>query len=95
MLEVIQASALRGFAEFVHELGGDPEALLTDAGIGPERVGDDEAYIPYRTHAALLARAPMHLGARTLHCDWLTAGGLRSSERSRWPAVTPRPCKRG
>jgi AraC-like DNA-binding protein len=57
MLEVIRASSLQGFAECVRELDGDPEALLADAGITPERVGESEAYIPYRTYSVLLARA--------------------------------------
>jgi AraC-like DNA-binding protein len=63
MLEVIRASVLQGFAECVGELGGDPEGLLSAAGITPERVGDRDAYIPSRTHAGLLTRA-----AEVLHC---------------------------
>jgi len=63
MLEVIRASVLQGFAECVGELGGDPEAWLSAAGITPERVGDRDAYIPSRAHAGLLTRA-----AEALHC---------------------------
>jgi AraC-like DNA-binding protein len=73
MFELIRASALQGFVECVRELDGNPDELLAGAGIALEIVGDGEVYIPFQTHAALLARA-----ADALDCADF---GLRLSTR--------------
>lgn len=63
MLELIRASSLQGYPELVRSLHGEPDALLAEAGIAPQVVGDIDAYIPYRAVASALERA-----ARTLAC---------------------------
>ncbi|MEE3853123.1 AraC family transcriptional regulator [Gordonia sp. LSe1-13] len=46
-MSVIRGTSLRGYPEVVTELGGDPNALLTSAGIRPDDVGDFDAFFTY------------------------------------------------
>jgi len=64
---VVRAGSLRGFAEFVRDLGGDPEQLLTRHGL---EVGDDaEALISLDAVARLLEDS-----ADTLRCPHFGLG---------------------
>jgi AraC-like DNA-binding protein len=46
-MSVIRGTALRGFPDLVSELGGDPDALLSRAGIDPVDVGRFDAFFTY------------------------------------------------
>jgi AraC-like DNA-binding protein len=61
MLDLIRASALKGYAELVRELGGDPRPILADSHVRPELLGNTEAYIPFRTVARVIDRAATEL----------------------------------
>ena len=61
MEPVIRGTSLQGFDDLVATLGGDPVALLASAGVHPGTVGDDEAFLPYRTLALLVERAAAEL----------------------------------
>jgi AraC-like DNA-binding protein len=61
--EVVDAGSLRCFPELVRELGGDPDALLRQAGIDPVLARTDGACIEYRSLLEL-----MRLAAESLEC---------------------------
>ena len=48
--------------ELIEELGGDPDALLSEAGISASLVGDYNRFIPYSALTVLVGRASEELG---------------------------------
>ncbi|MBU9767130.1 AraC family transcriptional regulator [Mycobacterium sp. TNTM28] len=48
-MQLVRGSSLTGFAPLVTAHGGDPDALLTLAGIDPADAGDDDRFIPLRS----------------------------------------------
>ena len=69
MAGVVRAGALQGFGDVVHDLGGDPDALLRRGGLDPECIRDPEAMISLDAVASVLEHA-----ARTLE---VSTFGLR------------------
>jgi AraC-like DNA-binding protein len=55
--ELVRATALHGFVGLVEALGGDPDALLAKERLRQERLGDPDAYLPFRSVARLMERA--------------------------------------
>ncbi len=72
-MTVVRADALRGYRELVSDLGGDVDALLESARIGPAALADPENFVPYVAVIRLLEST-----ARTLGCPDF---GLRLSQR--------------
>ncbi|MET0269099.1 MAG: AraC family transcriptional regulator [Sphingomonas sp.] len=60
--DVIHAQMLRGFPELVGECGGDPDAMLAQAGIDPALLDRDDGEITYRAMVDLLERSAAALG---------------------------------
>ncbi len=60
---VVRAEALRRYVELVAELGGDPGALLTHAGLTAEALNDPDSFISYRAMIALLEESARQLAA--------------------------------
>jgi len=58
---LVRVSALQGFDTLVRELGGDPELILTRSHLRVGLLGNPEAYIPFRTMAAVIDRAAADL----------------------------------
>jgi AraC-like DNA-binding protein len=58
---VVRIDALRGFANMVSQLGGDPGALLAKSQIDPATLENRNAVISYRTMVHLLERASVEL----------------------------------
>lgn len=69
---MIRAASLRGFADLVDDLGGDPASLVARFGIDPRALGDDDALIPITAHDLMLDAAAHELGCPDL--------GLRLAE---------------
>ncbi|MDR3664827.1 MAG: AraC family transcriptional regulator [Mycobacterium sp.] len=68
-MSVVRGTSLSEYPQLVTELGGDPVALLRDAGINPADIGDYEVFLPFSAvvrvvedAAALLA--PTDFGRR-------------------------------
>ncbi len=73
MQPLIRAASLRGFAELVTELGGDPDRLLARFGIEPETLADEDGLLSITDHDRMLDVAAAHLRCPDL--------GLRLAER--------------
>lgn len=58
---MVRADALRMFSEVVHELGGDPAALLADARIPPAALTQADAVVSYRSMIELLESSAAEL----------------------------------
>lgn len=56
-MQLVRGSSLAGFAPLVTSLGGDPDALLTLAGIDPADAGRDDRFIPLRHAIAAVENA--------------------------------------
>lgn len=63
---LIRAASLRGFADLVDGLGGDPDALLARVGIDPRRLADDDGLVPITAHDLVLDTAAEELGCPDL-----------------------------
>ena len=63
MTSLVRNSALDGFEAFVRQLGGDPQALLSDCGIPLDIETQPDAFLSYRALIRLL-----ELGAERLQC---------------------------
>lgn len=61
-VSVIRAASLRGFSPLVHDLGGDPDALLRRFGLDPRVLQDDDGFIPITAHDLMLDAAGRELG---------------------------------
>lgn len=81
MTEIVRADTLRGFREFVAELGGDADALLREAGLDPAALEDGDSYISLRAVGAVMERA-----AKTLDCPDF---GLRFAKARSGDALGP------
>ncbi|MFC0316286.1 AraC family transcriptional regulator [Gordonia phosphorivorans] len=81
MTDLIRASSLANFADLVHELGGDPEALLRARGVDPRFAGQHDRFVTYTAVCAVFTDA-----ARTLNCPDF---GLRLSRRQRIDILGP------
>ncbi|MFI5657938.1 AraC family transcriptional regulator [Streptomyces sp. NPDC051684] len=62
MSSLIRSSSLTGFPTLVRSLGGDPDALLRQAGIRPEAIDDPDEYVPYRSLVMAVDLAAARLG---------------------------------
>jgi AraC-like DNA-binding protein len=78
---LIRITALTRFRELVHELGGDPEALLRRFSIAPELLDVHYAMVPMLSLVQLLEHT-----ASTLDCPDF---GLRLSQQQDWNIVGP------
>lgn len=58
---VVRAETMRAFIEMVHELGGDPAALLAQERIDPGALTQADAFMSYRSMIHLLERAATEL----------------------------------
>lgn len=56
-MSVVRGSALSSYPELVAELGGDSDALLRAAGIGPSDIGNHNVFIPFARGAAAVENA--------------------------------------
>jgi AraC-like DNA-binding protein len=62
-MSVIRGTSLLGYPDLVTELGVDPNPLLNAAGIAPEAVGNQDAFIAYRGLVAAVESAAVATGA--------------------------------
>ena len=72
-MSMVRASALSGYRELVHELGGETEALLEECQVGASALEEPQAFISYASVIRLLERS-----ADALDCPDF---GLRLSTR--------------
>lgn len=70
---LIRASSLRGFADLVEELGGEPGILLDRFGIAADALSSDDGLVSITAHDLMLDAAAEQLGCPDL--------GLRLAER--------------
>jgi len=68
-MSVVRGTALANYPQLVQELGGDPLALLRDAGIRPEDVGKYDVFVAFRrvvaaVESAAIATATPDFGRR-------------------------------
>lgn len=73
MEALVRSTALRGFADLVQSLGGNPDELLSRFHISREMASSNDAFVPIRSVAAL-----HELSAQVLHCPDF---GLRLAQR--------------
>lgn len=71
--DLVRASSLVNVPELISELGGDPRALMTEAGIDPVTAGDYNSFITYTALTQVIGRAGRDLGVPDM--------GLRLSRR--------------
>lgn len=81
MANLIRSTNLWGYAELVRDLGADPAAFMTVAGIRPGIEHEPDAFVPFATFCALLERTAAELGCPDL--------GLRMSRRQGLPMLGP------
>jgi AraC-like DNA-binding protein len=56
-MSVVRATALSNYPRLVHELGGDPEELLRDAGVRLQDVGKYDGFLAFRAASAAIESA--------------------------------------
>ena len=61
MANLIRSTNLWGYAELVRDLGADPAAFMTVAGIRPGIEHEPDAFVPFATFCALLERTAAEL----------------------------------
>ncbi|MDN5915082.1 MAG: AraC family transcriptional regulator [Pseudonocardia sp.] len=71
--DLVRASGLVNVPELITEFGGDPNALMAEAGIDPAAAGDYNSFITYTALAQVIGQAGTDLGVHDL--------GLRLSRR--------------
>lgn len=69
----IRACALIGFDELARKLGGDPDALLLEAGFIPSIIKDVDMLVSYRRCAILLELSAQRLGSPSFGLEWAAA----------------------
>lgn len=77
----LRSAGLDGFAPLMHELGGDPQALLKRFGLDPSLLEDPDAMVPYTAFLAVLDAAARQTG--------LPHFGLLLAERQHLPMLGP------
>ncbi|GAA3827718.1 AraC family transcriptional regulator [Nocardioides panacisoli] len=75
-MSLIRGTSLQGFSELVEELGSDPGALLGQAHLPADVVGDHDSFIDYRSVAAVLEAAARATGAEDFGRRLATRQGL-------------------
>lgn len=66
----IRSAALHGFVEMVQSLGGQPEAVLADAGIRLHALQDEETLVSWNRLGHALELAARRLGRDTFGLEW-------------------------
>ncbi len=69
----IRACALIGFVELAGKLGGDPDALLLEAGLSPSILKDVDRLVSFRRCAILLELSAQRLGRPSFGLEWALA----------------------
>ena len=63
-MSVVRATSLSNYSRLVSRLGGDPVALLTEAGIDPDVAGHDDVFVPLGRVATAIEMAASETGTR-------------------------------
>lgn len=69
----LRSYSMIGYASIVREFGGNPEALVEEAGLPSSSLVDHDMLISYRRHAVLLELSAQRLGRPSFAIDWALA----------------------